>query len=202
MKPFLRIFRPHDTELQAHYAGQQAQLKALGADAEPSQRLPLLGELGEAACILGQPEISLGYLQEALSLAEQSADLLAVVSNRVRLGTTLQHLERYSEAENQFELALKGTLEPELAGQRDLALQQTGKLLAEQGQYGNARQCFQQALKLRQQKQDPDLIAASEDALELLDALGPTEDGFAATLLQTEFDLSGLPAEAQRLDKL
>lgn len=203
MKPFLRQLRPQDTALQQAYAEDQQALATLNPQ-DPAgtapERLRLLGQLGDTARTLNQPQASLDYLQEALKLADSRHDARSALANRIRLGTTLQYLDRFEEAGDHFEQALRASLEPELADYRDFALQHTGKLLAEQGHYEHARHCFEQALQLRQRKGDAELIASSEDALELLetvDGLYHTEDGFAETQFTAEFDLSGLPDSAE-----
>lgn len=197
MKPFLRQFRPHDATLHLSYRQNQQVLTELPPNTELA-RLKLLGQLGDEARTLNQLEASLDYLQQALQLAEDQGDARSIVANRIRLGTTLQYLDRYSEAGNHFEQALRATLEPDLADYRDFALQHTGKLLAEQGHYTDARHCFEQALQLRQRKGDAELITSSEDALELLetvDGLYHTEDGFAETQFEAVFSLSDTAAK-------
>lgn len=193
MKPFLRIQHPDDPELKAEYAARAAELQAL-ADDQSEAFLSLLGTLGAQACSLNLLLDAQKYLETALEMAKAQHDVQRELANRLRLGVTLQYQDEMEAADAQFQLALKMTLEPELQLYRDTVLQHWGKLLAETGKYAAARTCFEQALFLRQAKQDPDLLEETEDALELLEALGEVdENGYA--ILMTEITAIEAPVD-------
>ncbi|HEY9840799.1 MAG: tetratricopeptide repeat protein [Candidatus Sericytochromatia bacterium] len=186
MKPFLRVQRTKDRELMAAYVAGLGELEQLST-ASPEARLSLLSNLGAQACNLDLLEEARKYLETALALALKLHDAERELSIRLRLAITLQYLERLEQANEMFQMALKMTLVPELQPYQDTVLQHWGKLLAEQGKYAAARKCFEQALMLRQLKQDPELIADSEDALELLDSLGEVSpDGYLVTRTQID----------------
>lgn len=191
MKPFLRIQRLDDPQLKAEYDAGVAELPSLSAEADEAL-LSLLGTLGAQACSLGLLKTAQQHLEQALELARQQHDVQRELANRIRLGVTLQYREELEAADAQFQRALKMTLEPELQFYRDTVLQHWGKLLAEQGKYSVARTCFEQALLLRQAKQDEELQAETEDALELLEALGEVdENGYS--ILMTEITAIEVP---------
>lgn len=186
MKPFLRTLKPEDENLLERYRQNNNSLETQAQ----GERLVLLGQLGEQARALGLFEASLRHLQEALKLARDASDPQAEVANRIRLGTTLQYLERFDDAEDAFKQAIEATQAPEFADLQDEALQKWGKFLAEKGQYQQARNCFEAALELRKRKAAPEeLIDASVDAIELLEALGETQDGYAVTQFEAEFQI-------------
>lgn len=184
MKPFLRFQSPEDPELMIIYREKTQELHALSDD-QTEDFLILAGTLGALACNLDLLEDSLKYLETALEISHKTKDAQRELANRVRLAVTLQYLDRYTEADEHFQKALKATLEDELQVYRDMVLQFWGKLLAEQGKYEAAHTCFEQALFLRQAKQDPVLIEDSEDAIELLTSLGGVSDeGYAVMMTE------------------
>lgn len=171
-------------ELMAAYVAnlrEFEQLAALPAEAQ----LRLLISMGSQACSLNLLEEARNYLKQALELATRLNDVERELSCRLRLGVTLQYLDRHEQADAMFQQALKMTLNPGLDVYQDTILQHWGKMLAEQGKYAPARKCFEQALLLRQAKQDPQLIEDTEDALELIDSLGEvTPEGYLVTRTQ------------------
>lgn len=170
MPAFLRVQRPDDTQLQVSYAENLRRLDQMQAQRIP-QDLALLGALGEQARSLGHLEASRKYLEAALKLAREYEDPAREVANLIRLGTTLQYLNRHQEGEAFLLAALEKTDAPATCLYHDFALQHLGKLYAELGRYAEARNLFEQALHIRQQKDDPGLIRSTKQALQTLESL-------------------------------
>lgn len=181
MNPFLRHQDKDNAERKQAYLQHAQDLQALPDDAT-ARFLDLLYLLGSEALQLDLLDDAKNYLENALQLARQTHQISIEMNVRLQLAITLQYLDQSELADEQFQRALKMTLEPDLTSRRDQVLQGWGKFLAEQGKYDVAQTCFQEALKLRQAMQKPALIEESEDALELLDALGLVNDeGYAVT---------------------
>lgn len=181
MKPFLRHQDIDNPERKQAYLKHAEDLQALPDDAT-TRFLELLYLLGSEALQLGLLDDAKNHLKNALQLARQTHKPLIELNSRLQLAIALQYLDDNEAADEQFQRALKMTMEIDLISLRDQILQAWGKFLAEQGKYDVAKTCFQEALKLRQAMQKPGLIEESEDALELLDALGLVNDeGYAVT---------------------
>lgn len=165
---FLRVMRPHDRELRQRYL--QNQQEFVRQQAQEILDLKLLGELGEQARTLGELDASQQYLEHALQVAREHGDLARIVANLIRLGTTLQYLNRHAEGEALLREALTLSDQPASCHYHDFALQHLGKLLVESGALIEAQSLFKQALILRRQKGDAGLIASTEQALDSLAA--------------------------------
>ncbi len=194
MKPFLRKQEPNNSELKAQYQAHAKELQDLPEDA-PQRFLELLCLLGSEAMRLNLLDDAKPYLENALNLSRQSHQIQAELSVRLLLAQCLQYLEEIESADEQFQKALKMTLEPSLIERRDTVLHGWGQFLAEQGKYDVAQTCFREALKLRTIKADPSLILESEDALELVGSLGIVNDeGYA--VIYTEISHIEVPESA------
>ncbi|HEY9842289.1 MAG: hypothetical protein ACAI44_38140 [Candidatus Sericytochromatia bacterium] len=136
-----------------------------------TQRLQLLGELGTLARQLRDYPAAIGHFKAAVALARDLEDARLLAANQVRLGVALHHYDQLAPAIGLFEAVIAA---PD-CGYRDFALQHLGKLHVEQKQFTAARDCFTQALELRQAKGDPGLIASTRAALAGLDQLETAE---------------------------
>ncbi len=183
MKPFLRQFDTKNQNLKSLYALHAEDLQQQN-NLKRSLELMLL--LGVEARLLNQLNDACEYLKAALDLARQQHDIQAELNACLQLGICEQYLEHTETADDYFQKALKMTLENDLTHRRHDVLMAWGKLLAEQGKYDVAQNCFEQVLNLRQdlspEGQWQAEIEEAEDALELLDALDLVDDkGYAVS---------------------
>ena len=114
---------------------------------------------GNAARILGRTEESIALLRQALDAAE--GDL--VVAARIRLGEAFRCAERTDEAVQELEHALA---EARRSGTHvDFALQHLGKALIDAGSSGRAVTVLEEALALRRERGDAELVESTRLAL-------------------------------------
>jgi len=161
---FLRVYHLNDVHMETQYRNNLQGLLDVQSQNQPLD-LALLGELGEQARSLGHLEQSRKFLETALELAREHHDLMREVANLIRLGTTLQYLNQHDAGEFYLREALDKIESPGAYIYHDYALQHLGKLLAEKGQYQEARSFFEQALLIRQSKAQTGLIQSTEQAL-------------------------------------
>lgn len=145
-------------------------LGTLDAATSARERASLLGRIGEDYRQLGMLDDASAHLERALELAQAAKAPALEVTLTLRLATARQHRGEHARAEVMFQGALARTRDPaaQAAELEDFALQHMGKCLVEMGHYAQARDCFEQALRLRLAKGDQGLIASTREALDLL----------------------------------
>ncbi len=183
MKPFLRQQTPDSPELKASYARHAEELQRLPED-QPVRFLQLMALLGVEAFQLNALEDAKAYLKNALQLAQHTQQAAMVFHLSLQLGTCCQYLEDLEGADTYFQQALKMTTEDPLKKELGQALVAWGKLLAEQGKYSVAQSCFERAIAFEKAQTDPreHNVEDAENALALLEALGPIDDkGYAVS---------------------
>lgn len=126
------------------------------------------GRLGEIRRLLGRPAEAEPHLRAAVDGAVAAGDATLEVDNRLRLGAALQYQERHVEALTEFDAAEDAIgvhgLEEDYA---DFAAQHRGKCLVELGRLDEGVAELERALELREHKGDPELLAASDVAVEI-----------------------------------
>ncbi len=130
------------------------------APPEPETEIRLLGEVGNGLRCLGHHGEAIPYLERAVVLAQALADARREAANRVRLGTARQFVGEIDQAETDLRAALG--VHPDYD---DFALQHLGKLLIERDRLREGLTCLCEALRQRQVKGDPELIASSQEAV-------------------------------------
>ena len=176
MSFFLRdTSRSSDPAFWEAYGESKAELERLRHSDDQLTRLRLLGAVGSYARLVDRLDESLELLREALALSRALHLKGFEAANLIRLGTTCQYAGQSFDAEKCFREALELSESPEAREYRDFAWQHLGKLLAETGLYGAARQCFEAALLLRRQKGDTSLIHSTLQALDMLNTLSPSD---------------------------
>lgn len=130
------------------------------------ERIRLLGLIGGYARILKEFTLALSALTTAIQEAELIGDQRLKIVNMIRLATVYQWQQDYSTSEALFAMAIaQCQANPDLANYLDFAYQHFGKSKFDQQQYDEAKRYFQQALELRQQKGDRELIASTQHAI-------------------------------------
>lgn len=183
MKPFLRQQTPDSPELKASYARHAEELQNLPED-QPTRFLQLMTLLGVEAFQLNELKDASVYLKNALKLAQQTQQTAMVFHLFLQLGTCHQYLEEMEAADEAFQQALKMTTEAPLKQELGQALVAWGKMLAEQGKYTVAQSCFERVIAFEKTQSEPrtGCIEDAENALALLEALGPIDEkGYAVS---------------------
>lgn len=183
MKPFLRsVITPDDT-LKSRYAQHAQELQAL-PEGQTERFLQLMTLLGLEAFQLEHYEDARDYLKNALTIVQQLQNPVVEFHLNLQLAVCLQYLEDLENADETFQKALKLTTEDGLQHELGTALVAWGKLLAEQGKYTVATSCFQRVIDFEENQTEPNTtnIDTAENALALLEALGPVDEkGYAVT---------------------
>ncbi len=169
MEPFLRDHVDDRAALEKEVAELAASFESLCAGNDQAGALRISGRLTERLRVLGDLERAQVFAQRhyVLCLATGSDD--EKVRGMVRVATVRQYLGQHDAAEPLFREAVKLCDRLGVVGVKDLALQHFGKCLAEMGNLKEARECFRMALRMRQKKNDPSLVASTEAALAELD---------------------------------
>lgn len=142
----------------------QAQLDQPGL--EIFQRIKLLGRIGGYARTLRDLDHAEQALTTALGLSKAIESRRLEATNSIKLAHVYQWQQRYIESKTMFEAAIalcKNNLEA--APYLDFAYQHFGKCKFDQQKYAEALHCFEQALDIRMEKGDPELIASTELAI-------------------------------------
>lgn len=126
------------------------------------------GVFGNLYRVIGHPKKAIHYLQQALCLAERENDDSRKVVFLIRLGEALKYNEEHEKALKTFDKAtdLSDTLQ--VRKYNDFIFQHKGKCLLELGHLLEAEKCFLEALHIRKEKGDPELVASTELAIELV----------------------------------
>ncbi len=164
MTPFERVPYTDDAAVTKRLAANRALLAALPAD-EAAERLRLLGAVGNDERARGNLAEAERLLTEAVALARSLGDARREAANLIRLATAIPYADRHAGAEPLFRAALALTARPEAAEYRDFVLQHWAKWLVETGNVAEAVACFAQALALRREKGDGELVASTERSL-------------------------------------
>jgi tetratricopeptide (TPR) repeat protein len=163
--PFQRRAGVDLSTVRQQLAASLGQLAQATASGTATERLRVIGRVGEAYCLLGNDEMALPLLEEAVALAKKVQDTWLEVVNLIRLATAYQYAGQHGRAESLFRRAVELAQSINYKDRLDFALQHFGKCLVEMGRLDEAAACFEEALALRQVKGDVGLIASTERAL-------------------------------------
>jgi tetratricopeptide (TPR) repeat protein len=159
---------PSDPAILSHGVERaHAMLAAARYRDDAASIVRMLGYLGNAYRILGYADEAVAVLTEAVEQARAAGDQRAALANRIRLGEALKYQGDIAQAERLFREAARVAQHTDLGDYRDFALQHLGKCRLEQGDAAEAVPLLEQALALRHDKGDPDLIASTTSALVL-----------------------------------
>jgi tetratricopeptide (TPR) repeat protein len=143
------------------------QLQQARDESNETQILRTLGYLTDACRVSGELDAAVAYGQEALERSRTAGNRNAEVANLIRLGEAHKYRDEHAIAEPLFREALAQTSEGDAQALRDFALQHLGKCLLETGHYSEAIAHLEEALALRQAKQNQSLVDSTQQALAL-----------------------------------
>lgn len=127
----------------------------------------LSGLIGVYSRMLGDLNTALDYLQQSLALSEQLQDECSKTVTRIRLAHVYQWQKQYTLCDRLLTAEIhRCQTQPILKPYLDFAYQHAGKSKYEQGDYQTAYQYFLQALAIRKQKGNIELLNSTHLALE------------------------------------
>ena len=139
----------------------------LAQEPEPRTRIALLGQIGVHSRVLGDLPVAERALSEAVQLAAELEDSRLEVVNAIRLAHVHHWAAGYERAGALLDQVLtRCRRDPHLRSWTDFALQHLGKCLLDEGRVSEAVEAFEEALQLRLEKGDAELIDSTRRALE------------------------------------
>jgi tetratricopeptide (TPR) repeat protein len=171
--PFFRRFRLSGEDLDAAMAevgADRETLEEISQTADPRAIMTAHLRLGANLVPLGHEAEAAQHLEAALDLARERDEAGQQIEALLHLGTARQYL---GDRETAQELFQQGIYLSEQSGRPDqvhFLLHHRGRCYAEQRRPDLARQCFEQALVIREQLGDERFIASTRAALEELEA--------------------------------
>jgi tetratricopeptide (TPR) repeat protein len=137
---------------------------------EPIQILEAVGVLGSLLTTAGKEAEARELLLDYLPLAQQYETAEEVGWFLLALGTAEQYLGMREEANGQFSEALGRARRYRWTRLEHFVLHHWGRCLVEEGRLVEARECFVEALRLRELMDDP-FQASTREALAALDGI-------------------------------
>lgn len=172
MAQFFQRFRFKDVaEIERAIALHQAKLAEAIAAGDVTGELVSKSWLGYALAPLDREAEAAALLDSALVLARRLGDRLEEIRVLLNLATARQYLGERDTAQRLFSDALKKCRAMEGNVGEDQILHHQGRCFAEQGNLTAARQCFEQALALREARGATEQVESTRRALAALDAL-------------------------------
>ncbi|QSB13176.1 sulfotransferase [Natronosporangium hydrolyticum] len=138
-----------------------------------------LRQAGIGLVVLGEFDRAEQVLTDALTraeAAEAAGEPWPRIAVRINLGDAYRYRGALAPAEAQYQDAVR-LARAHRPDRVDFALQHLGKCRLDQRRFNAAAQCLREALALRQQRGDPELVASSERTMGLLPA-EPAVDGY------------------------
>lgn len=169
--PFLRGEPEDRAALEQEVRVLESSYQTLCAAQDQAGALRVTGRLAERLRLLGDLERAQLYAERhhVLCLAVGSDEERA--RGLVRVATVRQFLGHHEAAEPLFREASRMCDRLGIVGVKDFALQHFGKCLVEMGRLDEAADCFKEALRLRQKKNDASLLASTREAIDALSKL-------------------------------
>lgn len=127
--------------------------------------------IGNLYRILGEPEKAITYLTFCLNYAKASQQISREIVSLIRLGEAYKYNNNHDEALNQFNVAMERCKSTKIEDYIDFVQQHRGKCLMELSRLDEAEECFLEAIKIRKQKGDNDLISSTQKAIDYVRAL-------------------------------
>ncbi len=150
----------------------QSQMSKLKAVKDPVGRVKILEKLGSFSRMIGELDEAQEFLGEALELiGRNDLGIELWVANGIRLAHVFQWQGNYDVAREMF-LDIMEMCEDnkEVADYLHFTVQHLGKYYFDLGEYEEAFQCFEDALEMRKEIGDIDLIESSQFALKVTEA--------------------------------
>jgi tetratricopeptide (TPR) repeat protein len=136
----------------------------IGTDAEKEHTYSFWNRLATLYRVNNQSSKAVFFFKKALNLPECQKSTFEIVT-RIRLGEALKYDNKLIQALGEFkkvELLIESSTSDQY---KDFMLQHKGKCVMEMGYLKEAEKCFSQALHIRKQKGNEELIASTEKAL-------------------------------------
>ncbi|MFK0252063.1 tetratricopeptide repeat protein [Streptomyces sp. NPDC090445] len=166
----LRMVPTDRDKLTAAAARLREELRDPATDADPDRRRVLTRWTGIASIALGDYPGARAFLRQALDLATASGSTRAVIATQLNLGDAYRYAGEAQIADALYRSALD-TARAQQPDLLDFALQHYAKHLMEQGDLVPARAHLQEALRLRIEKVDSDLIQSTQAAVDCVELL-------------------------------
>ncbi|HRP62487.1 MAG TPA: tetratricopeptide repeat protein [Phycisphaerales bacterium] len=171
--------RPERTFLRSSIVNTKKWKQQLAALRESLERAKGSLELARTIGQLGDHlRLSPDHIEEAISTllrslkhAEEAGDPGMLASNMIRLAVAQQYAGNHRASIGLHRSAIILIQEHNVCGLADFALQHLGKCYAEFGKIDEAAACFSEALRLREQHGDEDLINSTREAIAHLEQL-------------------------------
>ncbi|MFC2947566.1 tetratricopeptide repeat protein [Virgibacillus sediminis] len=126
------------------------------------------GTLGNLYRINGEPQKAINNLNFCLNYAQEGQLTSKEIVSLIRLGEALKYNNNHNEALNKFNQALERCQCNNMDNYIDYVHQHKGKCLMELSRLDEAEECFLEALRIRKQKGNPELISSTQAAIDLL----------------------------------
>jgi len=140
----------------------------LAEEVDPRKRIVLLGRIGVYSRILCDLAAAQAALSEAVEVERTLGDPELETVNSIRLAHSFHWSADFARANALLESALERCRQdPRLHKWTDLAFQHRGKCQLDEGRVHEAIQSFEEALQLRLDKGDEELIESTRGALAL-----------------------------------
>ena len=152
-------------EARAEIAADQVALAAARTAGDLVRACQAELGLGATLIPLGQEAAAVAHLEEALRLAREITDPEAEVEALLHLATAQQYLGQRALAQELFQRGLDISARAAISTHTHFLLHHRGRCYAEQDLPGPARDCFRQALALREDLGEPRFIASTRTAL-------------------------------------
>ena len=167
---FQRFTAPEQHQLLGQIDEVRLNLQAAESMDDPRQVLEAAGVLGSMLTTASKEAQARELLLNYLPLAQQNESTEEVGWFLLALATANQYLERREEANEQFSEALRRARDHRWERLKHFVLHHWGRSLVEEGRLIEARECFVEALYLRESMNEP-FQASTREALAALDEI-------------------------------
>ena len=167
---FQRFTAPEQHQLLEQIDEVRLNLQAAESMDDPRQVLEAAGVLGSMLTTASKEAQARELLLNYLPLAQQNESTEEVGWFLLALATANQYLERREEANEQFSEALRRARDHRWERLKHFVLHHWGRSLVEEGRLIEARECFVEALYLRESMNEP-FQASTREALAALDEI-------------------------------
>jgi tetratricopeptide (TPR) repeat protein len=167
---FQRFTVPNEQQLLEQIDQFRLTLQSAEDEEEPSQILEAVGVLGSLLTTAHKEAEARELLLNYLPLAQQNKTAEEVGWFLLALGTADQYLGLREEANGRFSEALRRARHYRWTRLEHFVLHHWGRCLVEEGRLVEARECFVEALRLRELMNEP-FQASTRQALAALDEI-------------------------------
>nr|BBH87380.1 hypothetical protein KTC_21310 [Thermosporothrix sp. COM3] len=165
-QPFFQRYQPPDLqEVLTRVQQDSKQLEQARLTQDEAQQLQLLTWLGGDILLLGKEADAIALIEQALTMAREQSEKASEIENLLNLATAQQYLGKRELAQRLFQEAFEKGRTYGVREFEDFVLHHRGRCYVEQGKLDEAQACFEQALKLREAKEDQRFLTSTRNAL-------------------------------------